>query len=288
MKQIAVLLTCFNRKDKTISALNHLQSALYKCPQLSISIYLTDDGSTDGTGEAVKEKFPEVKVLQGTGDLFWAGGMLNSWEEALKKPYDAFLLLNDDTNVKEDLFNHILQTHQYSLKDLGAPGIYIGSTKDEKSGSLTYGGAVFTNRFMFKFHFLPPNGQIQSCELGNANIMLVTSEVVSKIGILANGYRHGVADYDYTLRALKEKIPLLVLPEYAGTCAHDHDNIYDTFPDRSFKERFKLLNSPLGLDFSSNFLLMRKHFPIRVPFVLFAAILKVIYPKLYIKSRVKN
>ncbi len=289
MKKIAALLTCFNRKDKTLSALRHLFDAQKSThPGLELVVYLTDDGSTDGTSEEVKKNFPEVIILQGNGELFWAGGMRNSWEEANKKDYDGFLLLNDDTNVFENVFDQLLGTHDECLDRFGTGGIYIGSTKDAQSGKFTYGGASFQNRFLFKYSFLEPNGSVQSCELGNANIMLVSKHTVAKVGTLSKGYRHGVADYDYTLKALNKKIPLLVPPLYCGTCSHDHSDIYQTFPQKTLKERFRLLRHPLGLDFNSNLLLMRKHFPVRVPFVVGAAVLKVIFPKIYVKGRGKG
>ena len=287
MKNIAVLLTCFNRKNKTISALKHVYAAQKHNPFFNLSIYLTDDGSTDGTGEAVKTQFPDVKVLKGTGELYWAGGMRNSWAEAIKGNYDAYLLLNDDTNVYKTVFNQLLTTHTESIKVYGEPGIYIGSTKDTESGEHTYGGANFTNRFLFAYDFLHPNEKVQTCELGNANIMLVTKEVVDKIGMLSKGYRHGVADYDYTLKALKKNIPSLIAPEYCGTCIHDHGNNYETFPQKNLKERIKFLQHPLGLDFKSQLLFMWRHFPLRLPFVFFAGGIKTLFPKLYVKSRGK-
>ena len=285
MKHIAVLLTCFNRKEKTLSALKNVYIAKESHPELSLAIYLTDDGSTDGTSDAVKKKFPEVKILQGNGDLYWAGGMRNSWDVALKKDYDAFLLLNDDTDVFKNVFQELIFTHKECLRSYKRSGVYIGSTKDSQSGAFTYGGASFENRYLFKFKFLHPNGKVQYCELGNANIMLVTKEVVEEIGQLSKGYRHGIADYDYTLKALKKEIPILVAPNYCGTCSHDHVDIYQSLPEKSFNERLKLLIHPLGLDFYSNLLLMCRHFPIRVPGVIFAAALKLFFPNLYIKSR---
>ncbi len=288
MKNIAILLTCFNRKDKTIAALQHLFEAHSTThPELELDVYLTDDGSTDGTSEAVKQRFPDVTILQGDGNLFWAGGMRNSWNEALKKSYDGFLLLNDDTNVYENVFEQLMSTHQECTRTQGSGGIYIGSTKDADSGNFTYGGASFRNRFLFKYEFLQPNGAVQSCELGNANIMLVSNDAVDRVGILSEGYRHGVADYDYTLKALNKKIPLLIPPAFCGTCSHDHSDIYETFAKKPIKERYRLLKHPLGLDFNSNLLLMRRHFPLRVPFVVAAALLKVIFPRVYVKGRGK-
>tara|TARA_R110002020_G_scaffold91560_2_gene222280 strand:+ start:11752 stop:12621 length:870 start_codon:yes stop_codon:yes gene_type:complete len=289
LKNIAVLLTCFNRREKTLAALHHLYKAHERVAgHIQLFVYLTDDGSTDGTGEAVQKAYPQIKVLQGTGNLFWAGGMRNSWREAKKGTYDAYLLLNDDTNVFPVLFEELLNTHEYCLKTYGKSGIYIGATQDAISGKHTYGGAVLEDRFMFKYRFLPPTGQPQSCEMGNANIMLVTAPVVEEIGILSEGYVHGVADYDYTLKAVKKDLPVLLAAHYCGTCVHDHSNIYDNFAEKNFSQRLALLKNPLGLDLRSNLNLMRRHFPLRVPFVLFSAGLKLLLPKIYVKSLAKR
>jgi len=265
---IAILLTCFNRKDKTLAALNYLMQSYERVTdKVSLKVYLTDDGSTDGTGDAVKEKYPEAHTLQGDGNLYWAGGMRNAWRKALKQDYDAYLLLNDDTNVFPEVFSQLLETHQFCMAKHGTGGVYIGSTKDANSQKISYGGAKLTNKFLFKYHFLPPNGQFQRCELGNANIMMVTREVVAKIGILSEGYTHGVADYDYTLKAVAKKIPVLIAKDFCGTCTDDHSDVYLTFPEKTFSERLALLKNPLALDFKSNFNLMLRHFPLRLSLI---------------------
>ena len=120
MMRFAALFTCFNRKEKTLEALSNLYTSYKKNgSEFSMAVYLTDDGSTDGTYDAVKQKFPEVKLLKGNGSLYWAGGMRNSWNEAIKKDYDAFLLLNDDTNISENLFQHCLLYTSPSPRDRG-------------------------------------------------------------------------------------------------------------------------------------------------------------------------
>ncbi len=284
MHQIAVLLTCFNRKEKTLKALKNLYSA-YDIIKISIgiTIYLTDDGSTDGTGDAVSEKFPEVNILQGNGELYWAGGMRNSWNEALKKGYDGYLLLNDDTMVFSELFESLLDTHGRCVKQYGCAGIYIGSTRDGKTQKLTYGGSVFTNRFMAHSKRLEPNDNLQECELGNANIMLVSKYVVDRIGILSGAYIHGLADYDYTLMAVRKKIPVLIAPDFLGECTNDNKNPYSTFHTLTIAQRIKVLYNPLGLDFRSNLQFMKRNFIYRLPLVFLAGWLKVLFPKIYLK-----
>ena len=48
MKRIAVLITCFNRIDKTINCLDSLYNSK-SIDDYLIDVYLVDDGSTDGT-----------------------------------------------------------------------------------------------------------------------------------------------------------------------------------------------------------------------------------------------
>ena len=96
MTSIAVLMTCHNRVNSTLECLAHLyeQTAL---DRVVLSVYLVDDGSSDGTGEQVHERFPDVNVLKGDGSLFWNGGMHRAFGEALKVGFDYYLWLNDDT-----------------------------------------------------------------------------------------------------------------------------------------------------------------------------------------------
>lgn len=289
MQRIAVLLTCFNRKDKTLNALKHLHIALeYLDNNLDLTIYLTDDGSTDSTSQAVAAEYPEIKILQGTGELFWAGGMRNSWNAALKDNFDGYLLLNDDTDVYKNMFADILSTHSYCLEHYGKPGIYVGSTMHPMTRKHSYGGSIFINKFIASSKRLVPN-QInpQECELGNANIMLVHREVVERIGILSEKFIHGLADFDYTLMAVKNKLPVLITTNYLGDCANDNVNPYDNFHNLKLGERIKILYNPLGLDFKSNLQYMKRNFPLRLPLVFIAGWFKVLFPKIYM-LRLKN
>lgn len=82
MNNIAIILTVFNRKAKTLRCMSQIQEALDKqAIPFQLHVYLTDDGSTDGTADALAEQnytFP-LTILKGTGSLYWNGGMINSW-----------------------------------------------------------------------------------------------------------------------------------------------------------------------------------------------------------------
>ena len=96
-KNLAVLITCHNRLEKTKECLKSIYFQK-KIEQYDVKVFLVDDGSTDGTPEYIKENFPEIILIQGDGNLYWGGGMYLAWEEALKykKNFDYFLWVNDD------------------------------------------------------------------------------------------------------------------------------------------------------------------------------------------------
>ena len=52
--KIATLLTCHNRKEKTLKCLNSITAQHIPKQVGKIDVFLVDDGSTDGTSEAVK------------------------------------------------------------------------------------------------------------------------------------------------------------------------------------------------------------------------------------------
>src|SRR4051812_46438313 len=96
-KDIAVLITCFNRRETTLACLRSLGRQALPAGYV-LRVFLTDDGSSDGTGDAVRREFPDVTVLQGDGKLYWVGGTMMAWNAA--QPADFYLWLNDDVRLR--------------------------------------------------------------------------------------------------------------------------------------------------------------------------------------------
>ena len=92
MISVAVLMTCHNRVTNTLECLAHLFGQSVR-DQAVLTVYLVDDGSSDGTGEEVRKLYPEVNVISGTGKLFWNRGMHRAFEEALKNRFDYYSFL---------------------------------------------------------------------------------------------------------------------------------------------------------------------------------------------------
>ena len=240
MKKIAVLLTCYNRKEKTINCLQSFYKAIYLSNStIKFDVYLVDDNSTDGTSDEIKKYFPSVNIIKSAGNLFWARGMRLAWETALtaNSDYDSFLLINDDVVLLETFIEDIIQTHEYCLRNKNQSGIYVCSTMDPVNLKISYGGLLIKKKRLFvKKSVIAPSEMPVPCSMANANILMVTMAVVKKIGILDPKFIHNFADYDYTLTASKQGIPVLICPGIGGYCVNDHGHSWLS-SGTSFKDR---------------------------------------------------
>lgn len=299
MVRIAVLMTCHNRRAKTLRCLDSLQKAASRHHDLALHLFLTDDGCTDGTAEAVAslgdspsgEGWWELHIIQGDGNLYWAGGMRLAWREALKweqshsnQPWDYFLLLNDDTVLHEEAFTTLLYSEQYCQEHFGRKGIVSGMTCDpDDPEHITYGGEVFISRLTCHRRMLGPSSEPQLCDWTHANILLVPREVVKQQGILYEGYRHGQADLDYGYRARQAGIPVVVTPSVCGTCAFDHPDIQgieERLCAMTLSERRAYLNHPLHSD-ADYLTMIRRCMPVKYPITWLFRKINLYAPRFY-------
>lgn len=293
--QIATLLTFHNRKHKTLSCLSCLYDALDSWNKLHVNechimmeVFITDDGSSDGTAESISELFSDrtIKILKGNGQLFWAKGMCLAWNAALKEQqqWDYYLLLNDDTFVRKNLFDELFATDNYSQEHFGRRGIYSGITCSPADDSIiTYGGDIFTDKTKGRTTRLHPTGFPQTADLTNANILLVHRSVVDAIGIFYHGYKHGCADYDYSLRARKNHLPTLVTPSVCGTCERDHhsnEGEIKQLMNMPLRSRREFVNSPTHSD-SDYLTFVRRNLPFKYPFTYIFRKIRLYCPRLY-------
>ena len=283
--EIAVLLTCHNRRDKTLACLSSFYKA-EKTADYTFDIFLVDDGSTDGTSDAIKQQFPEVNIVSGSGSLFWAGGMRLAWQTAMNnKEYYAFLLLNDDVVLYNNFLDNLIISEQYALSKTGKKGMYSGATIDNSTNEVTYGGEkITTNHFIVKRQLLTPREEPQKCDLTNANILWISKETVNAIGFFDERFTHGIADFDYSLRAIKEGIPVYLAPNIGGVCLFDHGRNWKS-NNSSLKERISFLKSPKGLAYNEYLYYIKKHFPLYIPYSFTMLWLKTLFPFLWDKLK---
>lgn len=93
--RLAVIAPVHNRRELTLQCLRSLSRI--DRTGIDVTIFIVDDGCTDGTREAIEEQFPEVKIVQGTGKLWYTAGTNLGVVAALKHKPDFVLCINDDS-----------------------------------------------------------------------------------------------------------------------------------------------------------------------------------------------
>ncbi|MBO0348115.1 glycosyltransferase family 2 protein, partial [Phormidium pseudopriestleyi FRX01] len=230
-------------------------------PNVILSVYLVDDGSTDNTSEVVKEKYPAVHLLQGNGSLFWNGGMRRAFGEAIASDPEFYLWLNDDTMLYPDAIAKAFSTYQSLQEREELLSVIVGSTCDPDTNALTYGGMVQKNWWHpLKFQLLQPNEEPQSCHTMNGNFVLIPREIGKRVGNLDPNFVHSTGDIDYGLRVKQNGGLVWVVPGYVGTCAVN-SLAGDCWADPTLKvwERVKQVNQAKGLPVGEWKVFARRH-----------------------------
>src|ERR1700687_5043268 len=93
-RRVVAILTAHNRRETTLACLRSYFSQ--DIARAELGAVVVDDGSSDGTGQAVSAAFPAAEVISASGDLFWARGMATAEARAVRSAPDYLLWLNDD------------------------------------------------------------------------------------------------------------------------------------------------------------------------------------------------
>jgi len=236
-KSIAVLITCYNRVNTTLRCLEHLYNA--QVPEgYYFEVYLVDDNSPDETGRLVKNNYPTANIIQGTGNLYWNGGMRLAWQTAAEnKNYDFYLWLNDDTFIDAHAIKTIINDYNF-LKNKNIESLIVSALRDPVTNKISYSGRGNGEKII-------PTGFPSECDYVTGNFVLVPQFIYNNLGILNEHFSHGMGDNDYGYRAIRFGYKCHVTSNYVGYCSLGIRIKWDD-PSLSFKERSKKLFSKTG------------------------------------------
>lgn len=248
-EKLAVLMACYNRRAKTVACLQHLAIAATRAG-VDYQLFLFDDGSTDGTVAAVHSLEPDAVILRGDGSHFWNRSMNRAFDVALQVGFPAYLWLNDDTMLQPDAFRLLL-----SGRDFAAPGeaIVVGAVSDPETGKTTYGGARYVSPRLRPFlcAMVDPGTNPQDVDVVNGNVVLIPDGIARKLGNLDPVFEHGMGDTDYSMRARRLGIRILLTAGYVGVCSRN--SLKGTHRDKALplRQRLQQIFSRKGLPWRS-------------------------------------
>ena len=205
---VYALIPAHNNKPEVLQVLRCLERQRYG----DLEVLLVDDGSTDGTGEEVRRRFPRVRVLQGDGQLWWTGANVLGVSDVTERARtgDFVLLLNNDVSMDDDYVGELVKCSEHLGRAI------VGSTivDDERHDCMVAGlrldrrlrvteqtdaAAIRESEYDDQVDVLPGRGT------------LVPLEVFRRIGTF-NRRRlpHYGADYEFSIRARRAGFRLAV------------------------------------------------------------------------------
>ncbi len=214
--KIGILIPVFNNLSFTQKSLDRLYEIISFPGTIDIQILVINDGSTDGTGNWIKDNYPQTHLLPGDGNLWWSGGINLGMKYALRTlGCDYLLWWNNDILPAEDYFielEKIILTHKPMIA--GSKIFYA----HEPDLVWSMGGIFNTRNGMKYMRGMNKKDNPELDVIFDADWLpgmgtLLNKEVVQKIGWLdEKNFPQYHGDSDYTYRASLAGIEIKVFP----------------------------------------------------------------------------
>lgn len=216
---IHVIMACHNRQALTVRAASAIATSAAEAGS-PITITVFDDGSTDGTAEALRALGLNILVLRGDGSAFWAHSMAIAEAHVLTRDDlrdgDLIVWLNDDIDPDVNAVPTLL-----GAANAAPDAVLVGAMRDPSSGEVTYSGMTRAGRHPLRFAIAAPSNSARAVDTFNGNLVAVPVSVARQLGGIDGWFSHSLADIDYGLRCGRADVPVLLLPHTHGTCARN-------------------------------------------------------------------
>jgi GT2 family glycosyltransferase len=218
MKKVCVVVLNWNGRKLTLDCLEDLQKSDYP----NLEFVVVDNGSTDGSLEAISEAFPHVQMIHNATNLGWAGGSNQGIARGLADGADYLLLLNNDVHTDPAMILNLV-AEAAGLQDQVAtiPKIYLGSDPTRfwfARGRVNFWTGVFSNPAFDQVD----NGQFDSppeAEYASGCCMLIPRAVAERVGGFDGELFSYVEDVDWSIRCRRAGFRILLCP--AAKLWHD-------------------------------------------------------------------
>jgi GT2 family glycosyltransferase len=206
-----VIVLNWNGRTDTLECLASLGRASHP----SMRVLVVDNGSTDGSQDAIRHEYPGVTLVETGTNLRFAGGNNAGIRAALAQGAEQIMLLNNDTTVDP----HFLEAMTGTLQSSPATGIvapkilYAGDP-----ARLWYAGgeiSFWTGTMRHRGIREPDDGRFDvACETGYATgcCFLARRSTVEKVGGLDESYFIYAEDADWCMRARRAGFRIVYEP----------------------------------------------------------------------------
>jgi GT2 family glycosyltransferase len=210
--EICAVVVNWNRRDDTLRCLASLSAAAgMGC------LVVVDNGSTDGSVEAIRQRFPQTIVIQTGGNLGFAAGSNRGADHFLKRTSHRFLfLLNNDAVIAADTVEQLIGVAKASEAiGLAVPKIYYANTPDRlwyaggyinwKKGTCEHYGFGKQDRRQFDLQ--------RDISFASGAAVLIKRRLIEELGLFDKRYYMLEEDVEFSIRARRAGYTIRYVPE---------------------------------------------------------------------------
>ncbi len=195
MIDLSIIIVNYNNRKVLKDCLASIYSSTRKA---SFEIIVSDNGSTDGSGQMVRTEFPQAKLIENGENL----GFIKASNLGLKIYRGRYaMLLNNDTVVKSGAFDRMINFMD-KTPEAGACAPKLLNT----DGTIQHQGGLFIKKFWNASSPIVIDFAIGAC-------LLVRRDVIDRIGFLDEKLFFYNDDLDWCLRIRRAGFKIYFIPD---------------------------------------------------------------------------
>jgi GT2 family glycosyltransferase len=202
----------WNGREDTVTCLE----ALAKVGDPPVHIVCVDNGSTDGSVEAVRERHPEAQLIENRRNLGFAGGCNVGIRWALFQGAEWVVLVNNDAVIAPDaIAGFASAAEQHPDAGVLAGKLYRADRPDR----IWYAGQRFLTWLGYSGRHRgegrregPRYERLSTTDRANGALMAISRAAIERVGLFDEDLFAYVEDVDYSLRARAAGFEVLFVP----------------------------------------------------------------------------
>ena len=231
--------------------------ALAAVTEPPIQVVCVDNGSTDGSVETVRDRHPDVHLIENGRNLGFSGGCNVAIRWALSQGAEWVVLVNNDAVVAPDaIAGFAAAAEQHAEAGMMAGKLYLADPPDR----IWYAGQRFLAWLGYSGRHRGEGrrdggryGRTRRTDRANGALMAISRTAIDEIGLLDEHLFAYVEDIDWSLRTRAAGFDVLFVPAArawhrvgASTAGASHNSYYGTRNMVAVCERHRPMPPPLS------------------------------------------
>ena len=203
MIDLSLIVLTWNTRELVLGCLEQLEREVKCTSGLQVEIWVVDNGSQDGTAEAVRARFPDVRLLALPENVGFAAGNNAALAEVQGR---IVCLINSDVLITHDALSRCVRVFG-EMPDVGVAGLQLLHPDGRPQNSIhVFPGfwnelfPTFLSEWLFPKRFPSkrrPLRQVTPVAAIRGAVFFVRHETVKKVGMLSEDYFFFLEETDW-------------------------------------------------------------------------------------------